>query len=107
MLNELAKEIHANAVAKGWWEEKRELPEVIALCHSELSEALEEYRKGASPSHTWAENGKPEGVPTEMIDTVIRVLDYLAYLDVDIDAVMRAKVDYNATRPFRHGGKVC
>ena len=42
MLNELAKEIHENAKAHGWWEKNRTLPEVLALCHSELSEALEE-----------------------------------------------------------------
>lgn len=45
-LNEWAKEIHENAVAHGWWDEQRSFGEIVALCHSELSEALEEYRSG-------------------------------------------------------------
>ena len=29
-INELAKEIHENAVKHGWWDEKRGFPEVLA-----------------------------------------------------------------------------
>ena len=45
-LNELAAVVHENAVAHGWWEQERELPEILMLCVSELAEALEEYRAG-------------------------------------------------------------
>ncbi len=45
-LNELAKEIHQNAKEHGWWDEEREFGTIVALCHSELSEALEEHRNG-------------------------------------------------------------
>lgn len=40
-LNELAAAVHENAVAHGWWEQERELPEILMLCVSELAEALE------------------------------------------------------------------
>lgn len=43
-LNEMIPEIHENAIEHGWWEGGRDTAEIYALFHSELSEALEEYR---------------------------------------------------------------
>lgn len=130
----LAKEIHANAVAHGWWDEERSFGDIIALCHSELSEALEEYRANrpmvwyacneATPStgpctpadefeclNYGEETGckyrdtKPEGVAVEMIDCLIRILDWCGRHDIDVDALLAEKHAYNKTRPYKHGGK--
>lgn len=107
MLNELAKEIHENAVEHGWWDDPRSFGEVDALCHSELSEALEEYRKGYAPDEIYYGcNGKPEGIAVEMADCMIRILDWFGKENIDADKIMRLKMEYNKTRPYRHGGKV-
>lgn len=99
--NDLAKSIHENAVAHGWWDEKRNFGEVIALCHSELSEALEAKRSGEPD--VWLNGEKPDGAHVELIDCVIRIFDYLASEGADIDAILKQKMDYNIGRPYKHG----
>ena len=129
-INEFAKEVHQNAVEHGWWDEPRTFGEIVALCHSELSEALEEYRAGRPM--VWHacmhdelpcdketcdayEKGhcsglqvedKPEGIAVEMADCIIRILDWAGKEGLDMDAIVREKMEYNKTRPYRHGGKV-
>ena len=39
-LNEYARAVHENAVAHGWYVKAVEFPEVAALIHSEISEAI-------------------------------------------------------------------
>lgn len=48
---------------------------------------------------------KPEGLAVELCDAIMRILDYLAYMGVDVEAVLEAKHAYNLGRPYRHGGK--
>ncbi len=59
----------------------------------------------ATPAHlkAWGYIPKPEGVPSELADIIIRVLDACAAWEIDIDAAVRAKVVYNATREQLHG----
>ena len=125
-LNEYTKKIHDNAVSHGWWDEERSFGDIVALCHSELSEALEEYRAGRPMEwHECRLDGepcegkscectscggsmmieKPEGIAVEMADCLIRILDWFGREGLDADRIVQEKMAYNETRAYRHGGK--
>ena len=107
-LNEYVKAAYENAAAKGWHEIDRSVGDLICLMHSELSEALEEYRNGHSPTETYyneTKPEKPEGIPVELADCIIRIFDFCGKYGIDLEEAIQIKMKYNKTRPIRHGGK--
>lgn len=111
-LNELRDRVHDLAVEKGWYEGRETLDattigSMLALVHSEVSEALEELRDGRLPGDVHYKHGslKPEGFGIELADAVIRILDLCGALEIDIERCVQLKHAFNETRPPRHGGK--
>ncbi len=108
-MGDLQRQVHETAKEKGWWDRDRQFPELIALMHSELSEALEAWRAG--PIHYYLGEpdegvlAKPEGWGIELADCVIRIMDACAWYGVPLEKLIQTKMRYNETRPYRHGGK--
>lgn len=82
--------------------EQRNAGEVLALMHSELSEALEAERDG---------NPRSEKVPTfsateeELADVIVRIMDWAASRGMHVGSAIVAKHIYNKGRAHRHGGR--
>lgn len=100
-LNALAEVIRSVNLQNGWnvlrkeeWKLDYKVPAIIALIHSEASEALEAFRKD-----------DPDNFLEEMADIVIRVLDCVGAFDADFQEIVLDKIEGNRGRGHRHGGK--
>ncbi len=113
ILNMLAKSAYENAKSKGFWdlEDKilEQFPEAapmimgskLALIHSEASEVLEALRK---PEPVTSRKIAPYfEEEDECADILIRLMDYCGRRNIDIGGAVALKMQYNATRPFKHG----
>lgn len=85
------------------------------LIVSEAAEAHDEVRNGHAPDETYFPTQgtgeglgrpmKPEGVPSEIADIVIRAFDYAYLAGFSIADIINVKMTYNATRAYKHGKK--
>lgn len=97
----LVDECHGRAKAAGWYTNpttgeplQRNLAEMMALEHSEISERLEAVRKDLASDHLPGFSGEAE----EAADSLIRLLDYCGLRGIDLGAAYVAKIRYNETR---------
>lgn len=83
----------------------------LALITTEVTEAIEEIRHNHAITETYylntepEDNPKPEGVPSELADVVIRCLSLAGEIGLDLGAIIVEKLAYNETRAQKHGGK--
>jgi len=103
-LRAIQNEVHECAVDRGWYDgsTERNQAELIALIHSELSEALEAFRCDNPPDKHLPKFGNAE---IELADCVIRILDMCEHERIDLSSALRAKMQFNWTRERRHGGR--
>ncbi|MCQ2741590.1 MAG: hypothetical protein MJ210_05725 [Alphaproteobacteria bacterium] len=78
----------------------------IALITCECSEALQEYRNGHKFNEIYYNGSKPEGIPIELADVVLRVFTVCGRHGIDLEKAIKIKREYNRHRPYKHGGKL-
>lgn len=119
-IKEISKQIHDNARAKGFWDNERNMGEMLMLIVSEVAEAMEADRKSLffegdiravknTESHSDFQVEFQHHVKgtfeDELADICIRVFDLAHSRGIDLEAHIRTKMRYNATRPHMHGKK--
>jgi NTP pyrophosphatase (non-canonical NTP hydrolase) len=92
-LNIKMREVRALADDKGFSSQPERIWEMLALIHSEVSEATDAYKKGEAM----------EKVGEELTDAIIRILHLLSALDLDADELFQHKMEVNWSRPFKYG----
>lgn len=118
-LNKLAKEIHENAKAHGWYDEEHSREHYFMLVITELSEAIEADRQGKNANvgrfNEWMNRPMylaqytdvdrlkdafecfiKSTVEEELADACIRLLDFAGAIDEDLKEVDEEYVDYIA-----------
>jgi len=106
-----AADVHTTAASKGWWDNARNNGEIIALCHSELTELFDAFLDNANDDHL------PElsGVACEAADTLIRIADVSHVRGWDVGMHLDAMVaehaasvrtDFDTFEAFMSGGIV-
>ncbi|MGO4890310.1 MazG nucleotide pyrophosphohydrolase domain-containing protein [Anaerobacillus sp. MEB173] len=93
-INTLCLEAYETAKSKGWHDEERETGTLLALIHSEVSEALEADRIGDKDNFV-----------EELADVCIRIFDLCGSKEIDLETAILKKMDRNKQRSYKHGGK--
>lgn len=102
MFDDLAEEIHKNAIEKGFWDRTVDpifIAKQMMMIVSEVSEAMEALRKEMDP----------EQISDEFADILIRTLDLYAgiaeagYVTKSLDYAVKEKMEKNSKRPMKHG----
>ena len=107
-LAEIGAAAHANAKAKGFYEKCPDARHPLwlgtrcMLIVTEVGEMMEAIREGDLTPRI-GDKGKPEGLPSEMADVVIRLADLAFSLGIDLDQAVAEKMAHNSTRVHLHG----
>lgn len=98
-IKEMQEESHRKSIESGWYGDRKEdnayvIPALMALIHSEISEALEGHRKDLMDDKL----PHRKMVEVELADAIIRIGDLAEYMGLDLQGAIEEKWAYNAKR---------
>jgi len=100
-INQLSEEIHQGNIVAGWWKQdedgntiERNPGELLCLIHSEISEAMEGFRKDQMDDHL----PHRKMAEVELADAMIRIFDLAGFYKYDLGKAIEEKRSYNKNR---------
>ncbi len=93
-INKLVEYCHTQAKNAGWHNKPREDGTMLALVHSEISEAMEGFRKDLMDDHL----PHRKMAEVELADAVIRICDLAGLKGYDLGGAIEEKLTYNLQR---------
>jgi NTP pyrophosphatase (non-canonical NTP hydrolase) len=93
-IDELVELCHEKARANHWWDKERNFGELIALIHSEVSEAMEGYRTDKLDEHIQHH----QSVTVELADALVRIFDLAGGFNLPLGLAFAEKLKYNQDR---------
>jgi NTP pyrophosphatase (non-canonical NTP hydrolase) len=94
-ITEMVFNCHGGARARGWWDNQRNVGEALCLIHSEISEAMEGFRRARMDEHL------PDlpSIAVELADALVRIFDLAGGMTLPLGEAFARKLHYNMTRP--------
>lgn len=62
--------------------------------------------RASGPFNSDGTMNKPCGIPSEIADVIVRAAHFAGKHKIDLAGAVFEKMEYNRTRPIKHGGKV-
>jgi len=118
LITDLAKAVYEANKLKGFWDEPvPSFPEKVMTIVTGLAEAVEAHKNGNHAAPGALERAMAERpfapsrfqylvkgmVEDKLADAFMRLFDICGQLGIDIGKHIEAKLEYNKTRPYKHG----
>ena len=111
-IKELIQKAHENAVQHGFWEDWNRLqeemftiecPELVYAHNSAIGNMLMLIVSEVSEAQEGLRHGDMDNFKEELADICIRTFDLAKGLDIDLEYEILKKMQFNKTRPYKHG----